>query len=68
MIDKVKPILAVVCRTRKIMSFLVQMEKIIDRSQLLRRPKFPALEKIKTTKDTSPYPASRNSSTQGLTP
>ena len=28
MIDKVKPILAVVCRTRKIMSFLVQMEKV----------------------------------------
>lgn len=28
MIDKVKPIFAVVYRTRKIMSFLVQMEKI----------------------------------------
>ena len=28
MIDKFKPIFAVVCRTRKIMSFLVQMEKI----------------------------------------
>ena len=28
MIDKFKPIFAVVCRTRKIISYLVQMEKI----------------------------------------
>lgn len=28
MIDKFKPIFAVVCRTKKIISFLVQMEKI----------------------------------------
>ena len=28
MIDTFKPIFAVVCRTRKIISFLVQMEKI----------------------------------------
>lgn len=28
MIDKFKPIFAVVCRTKRIISFLVQMEKI----------------------------------------
>ena len=66
MIDKVKPIFAVVCRTRKIMSFLVQMEKITI--SVVKKAQVSALEKIKTTKDTPPFPASRNSSTQGLTP